>query len=277
MSFIKESRIRHKILYGDTDPVNLIVLRRVYMQTDKNENYFVWLWNQLKGWPIQNYCLWFFAFGFQLALLIQEKATPVTIITFIGTLLGTLCVLAINATKAINGWLGLISAACFIYAGLEAKNYLSIFEQIAYIATLDLPVILSVKSWNDDTKNHLRKFGTKEWIIAIVGTLLVYIISGFLIGKFTNDPRPWIDAISFAISLTAGIMCFMRYNNQYFWWTASGIFQLILWGVTYAQGDATLAMAVNSLIYVINDVLAFTVSPWFNMGRRREGLKEIKN
>ena len=185
--------------------------------------------------------------------------------------------LAINATKAINGWLGLISAACFIYAGLAAKNYLSIFEQIAYILTLDLPVIISVRSWNDDTKNHLRKFGAKEWIIAIIGTLIVYAVSGYLIGKFTNDPRPWIDAISFAISLTAGIMCFLRYNNQYFWWTASGIFQLILWGVTYAQGDATLAMAVNSLIYVVNDVLAFTVSPWFNMGRKREGLKAIKD
>ena len=97
-----------------------------------------------------------------------------------------------------------------------------------------------------------------------------------MIGKFTNDPRPWIDAISFAISLTAGIMCFMRYNNQYFWWTASGVFQLILLGVTYAQGDANLAMAINSLIYVINDVLAFTVSPWFNMGRRKAGLKEIQ-
>lgn len=97
------------------------------------------------------------------------------------------------------------------------------FEQIAYIATLDLPVILSVRSWNDDTKNHLRKFGGREWVIAIVGTLAVYLVSGFLIGKFTNDPRPWVDAISFAISLTAGIMCFMRYNNQYFWWTASGI------------------------------------------------------
>ncbi|NMB31813.1 MAG: nicotinamide mononucleotide transporter, partial [Lactobacillus sp.] len=139
----------------------------------EHENYFVWLFNQLKGWPIQNYCLWFFAFGFQLALLIQAKVTSVTLITFIGTLLGTLCVLAINATKAINGWLGLVSAACFIYAGWSAKNYLSIFEQIAYIATLDLPVILSVKSWNNDTKNHLRKFGSKEWLIAIVGTLLV--------------------------------------------------------------------------------------------------------
>ena len=85
---------------------------------NSHENYFVWLFSQLKGWPVQNYCLWFFAFGFQLALLIEAKVTTVTIITFIGTLLGTLCVLAINATKAINGWLGLISAACFIYAGL---------------------------------------------------------------------------------------------------------------------------------------------------------------
>ena len=243
----------------------------------RRENYFVWLFKQLKGWPIQNYCLWFFAFGFQLALLVQGKITSVTLITFIGTLLGTLCVLAINATKAINGWLGLVSAACFIYAGWSAKNYLSIFEQLAYIATLDLPVIFAVKTWNEDTKNHLRKFAAKEWVIAIVGTLLVYLVSGYLIGQFTNDPRPWIDAISFAISLTAGIMCFMRYNNQFYWWLASGIFQLILWTVTFSQGDATVAMAVNSLIYVINDILAFTVSPWFNMGRRHEGLKEIKN
>lgn len=243
---------------------------------NSHENYFIWLFRQLKGWPVQNYCLWFFAFGFQLALLIEGKVTTVTVITFIGTLLGTLCVLAINATKAINGWLGLISAACFIYAGLAAKNYLSIFEQIAYIATLDLPVIFAVKTWNDDTKNHLRKFGSKEWTIAIIGTILVYLISGCLIGHLTDDPRPWIDAISFSISLTAGIMCFMRYNNQYFWWLASGIFQLILWAVTFAQGDATLAMAVNSSIYVINDVLAFTVSPWFNHGRKKQGLTEIK-
>lgn len=246
------------------------------METTKKQNYFVWLWNQLKGWPVQNYMLFTFALGFQLALLIQNHFTSVTVITFIGTILGTLCVLAINATKAINGWLGLISAACFIYAGWSAKNYLSIFEQIAYVATLDLPVILAVRSWNNDTKNHLRKFGSKQWLVAIVGTLLVYVISGYLIGKFTNDPRPWIDAISFSISLTAGIMCFMRYNNQFYWWLASGIFQLILWAVTFVQGDATLAMAVNSSIYVINDILAFTVSPWFNRGRKRAGLKEIK-
>lgn len=237
-------------------------------------NYFKWLYGQLKGWPIQNYMLWFFAAGFQLAILVQNPITPVAVITFVGALLGTLCVLSINAAKAINGWLGLISAACFIFVGWSAKNYLSIFEQIAYILTLDVPVIFAVKSWNDDTKNHLREFGAKQWIIAIIGTLLVYVIAGWAIGKYTNDPRPWIDSVTFAISLTAGIMCFLRYNNQYYWWTASGLFQVILWGITAYQGDASIAMLINSLIYLANDVLAFTVSPWFKHGRKHEGLKQ---
>ncbi|GBG94633.1 nicotinamide mononucleotide transporter [Ligilactobacillus salitolerans] len=239
-------------------------------------NYLSWLFNQLKGWSMQNYLLWFFSFGFQLALLISAPITTVAVITFTGALLGTLCVLSINAAKSVNGWLGLLSAACFIYAGYTAKNYLSIFEQVAYILTLDLPVLLAVKSWNSDTVNNLRKFTPKAWVISIILTLIVWVVSAYAIGALTNDPRPIIDGLAFAINLTAGIICFLRYNNQYIWWVCGGVLQLVLWAVTYAQGDATLAMAVNSLIYVANDVLAFTVSPWFNRGRKNLGLEQIK-
>ena len=49
----------------------------------KKDNYFVWLFKQLQGWPIQNYMLWFFAFGFQLAILIEGKITVVSVVTFI--------------------------------------------------------------------------------------------------------------------------------------------------------------------------------------------------
>ena len=35
---------------------------------ERKDNYFVWLFKQLHGWPVQNYMLWFFAFGFQLAI-----------------------------------------------------------------------------------------------------------------------------------------------------------------------------------------------------------------
>ena len=40
---------------------------------ERNENYFVWLFNQLKGWPMQNYLLFFFALGLSTGALDQQS------------------------------------------------------------------------------------------------------------------------------------------------------------------------------------------------------------
>ena len=175
--------------------------------------------------------------------------------------------LAINAAKSVNGVLGILSALCFIIVGFNAKNYLSIGEQVAYMITLDIPVLLSA-NWNINMASKIRQFSARSWFVALAATAVVYLLSGYLIGHLTDDPRPWIDAISFSISLTAGVICFLRFNNQYFWWLASGIAQLVLWFISYRQGSATLAMAINSSIYLINDVMAFTISPWYNQKER---------
>jgi nicotinamide mononucleotide transporter len=199
--------------------------------------------------------------------LVNQPINLLTVITFIGTTLGVLCILSINAAKSVNGILGIISAICFIYVGYSAKNYLSIGEQIAYMITLDIPVLLS-KEWNHNMAAKIRKFTGKTWGIAIISTIIVYFVSGYLIQRFTDDPRPWIDAIAFSISLSAGIISFLRYNNQYFWWLASGLAQMVLWFISFRHGSASLAMFVNSSVYLINDVLAFTVSPWYNKKER---------
>ena len=238
-------------------------------------SYFKFLAHQLKGWPQQNYYLFFFSLGCQIMTLASTPITWLTVITFIGTTLGVLCVLAINAAKSVNGVLGILSAICFIIVGFNAKNYLSIGEQVAYMLTLDIPVLLSA-NWNINMASKIRHFTVRSWFVAIIATGLVYLASGYLIGHLTDDPRPWIDAINFSISLTAGVICFLRFNNQYFWWLASGIAQLVLWFVSYRQGSATLAMAVNSSIYVINDILAFTISPWYNQKERERVIAEEK-
>lgn len=235
-----------------------------------------WFRQQISGWPVANYCLFWFAVGSQLMIYVTGKINFLSTITFIGTVLGCLCIVSINAAKSVNGILGIISALCKIYVGFKAKNYLVMFEEIAYIVTLDLPVIFSVKSWNEHTVEHLRKLSKKGWVVAILSTISIWIISAYAIGHLTNDPRPIIDGMSFAISLTGGIMCFLRFNNQYFWWTFSSVAQIILWGVTFTQGGATLAMLVSSAIYLTNDALAFLTSPWFNHGRRKLGLKDIE-
>jgi len=250
---------RHKLIDGKR---NLIL-----------SNYFKFLAHQLKGWPQQNYYLFYFSLGCQVMTLVSAPITLLSILTFIGTTLGVLCVLAINAAKSVNGLLGVISAFCFIIVGFSAKNYLSIGEQLAYVGTLDIPVVLSA-SWIVNMVSKIRKFTGSTWVIAIVATIVVYGISGYLIGTFTDDPRPWVDAISFAICLTAGVICFLRYNNQYFWWIASGLAQMVLWFISFRQGSATLAMFINSSVYLINDILAFTVSPWYNKRERARLMAE---
>lgn len=193
--------------------------------------------------------------------------TPISILTFIGTSLGVLTVVSINSARSINGWLGILSAICFIIIGFSAKNFLSIGEQLAYIATLDIPVLVST-TWNKNLASKIRHFGPKQWVISLVFTAIVWLLSGYGIGALTTDPRPYIDALSFAICLTAGLVCTLRYSNQYFWWLASGVAQIALWYVTFKQGGASMGMLINSCIYVANDVLAFTVSPWYNSRSR---------
>lgn len=235
-------------------------------------SYLRFLGHQLKGWPQQNYYLFYFSLGCQLMTLVNGPITWLSVVAFIGTNLGVLCILSINAAKSVNGVLGILSAACFIVVGYSAKNYLSIGEQIAYMITLDIPVLLS-KEWNSNMASKIRQFTGKSWGIAIVGTVLVYFISGSLIQQFTDDPRPWIDAIAFSISLSAGIISFLRYNNQYYWWLASGLAQMVLWFISFTHGSASLAMFINSSVYLINDLLAFTVSPWYNQ-KERERMRQ---
>ncbi|GEK28803.1 nicotinamide riboside transporter PnuC [Furfurilactobacillus siliginis] len=226
-------------------------------------NYFKFLAHQLTGWHKASYWLFGFSLGAQVMTLVSNPFSLVSLITFIGTTLGVLCILAINQAKSVNGFLGVLSAMCFVYVGFAAKNYLSIGEQLVYMATLDLPVLLS-PSWNQNMVSKIRSFTWRSTTVAVLATVVTYAISGFLIGALTNDPRPWIDAISFSISACAGVICFMRFKQQYLWWVASGIAQMILWAVSFRQGDATLAMFVNSSVYLMNDVLAFTISPWYN-------------
>ncbi|MCT6859637.1 MAG: nicotinamide mononucleotide transporter, partial [Apilactobacillus sp.] len=109
--------------------------------------YFKFLAHQLKCWPQQNYYLFFFSLGAQVMTLVNAPITWLSILTFIGTTLGVLCILAINAAKSVNGVLGILSAICFVIVGFSAKNYLSIGEQLAYVITLDIPVLLST-DWN---------------------------------------------------------------------------------------------------------------------------------
>lgn len=236
----------------------------------QKDNYFKWLAHQINGWGLPNYGLFLVSLAIQLYVLFTAPITLISIITFIGVNLGVACICSINAVRPINGVLGIVSALCFMYVGFVAKNYLSILEQLAYVATLDLPVLIGKNKWDDNSVNEVKSFGAKQWATSIFWTLVVWGVSSFLINYLTAEPRPIIDGLSFAVCLTAGIICYKKYNNQYFWWLFAGLMQVALWFVTFRQGGATIAMFLSASVYVANDVIAFAYSPWFHKNKRNK-------
>lgn len=229
--------------------------------------YIKFLLNQLKGWHSASYTLFGFAVGLQLMTLVSAPITTLSVITAASAILGVLCILAIGQAKAINGWLGLISAIGFIYVAFSAKNYLQISEQIVYMITLDIPVILNA-DWNKDMAGKIRHLTFKGIGLVIISGVLLWLISGYLISGLTDDPRPILDAGVFSVATLGGILAYMKYSEQYFLWSITGIVSLVLWVVTFKQGDASIAMLLSSMVYVLNDIIGFSVSPWFNKNAR---------
>lgn len=50
----------------------------------------------------------------------------------------------------------------------------------------------------------------------------------------------------------------LHFREQYYFWTVQGILSIILWGVTAFQGDANLTLFLTYILYLTNDLLAFT-------------------
>lgn len=103
----------------------------------------------------------------------------------------------------------------------------------------------------------------KTWGIAIISTIIVYFVSGYLIQRFTDDPGlglmrlpfllVWVPELSASYATTINI--------------SGGWLQALpkwFFGSFHSDMAPPAAMFVNSSVYLINDVLAFTVSPWYN-------------
>lgn len=238
-------------------------------------NYWKDLMRQFTGWHPLSYLLLGFAVGLQALTFVNGKMGMLDLVTMVSSLLGVITILAISQAKSLNGWAGMLSVFGLVFVAYSAKNYLQISEQITYLLTLDLPVILNV-DWNKSMSTKIGKLDLKGWLITIVSWGVLWSVSAVLIGNLTNDPRPIVDALVFATATIAGILQFLKKRDAYFGWVLTGITSLVLWAITYQQGDASIAMLLSSMVYVLNDIIGFTVSPWFSKKARAKLAEQEK-
>ena len=224
-----------------------------------------WYINQMRGWSFKTYLLLMLGIGIIIGTTVASPIDQISLLTMIAAILGFTCTLAITNARQINGILGLISAAIYIIVSVYAQNYANVILQGVYIVILDLPVLL-LPSWSIGTEKHIHGLTLTKWLLTIIFFAVVLVLLYLLDTKIFTSPRPLIDATAGAIGITGSLLCTLHFREQYYFWTIQGVLSIILWGVTAFQGDANLTLFLTYILYLINDLLAFTDKhvSWFH-------------
>ena len=224
-----------------------------------------WYINQMRGWSFKTYLLLMLGIGIIIGTTVAAPVTQISLLTMVAAILGFTCTLAITNARQINGILGLISSAIYIIVSIYAKNYANVILQAIYILLLDLPVLM-LPSWSKDTEKHIHGLTLIKWLLTIIFFAMVLVLLYLLDTKLFTSPRPLIDATAGAIGITGSLLCMLHFREQYYFWTIQGILSIILWGVTAFQGDANLTLFLTYILYLTNDLLAFTDKhvSWFH-------------
>ncbi|MCS9991221.1 nicotinamide riboside transporter PnuC [Weissella confusa] len=232
-----------------------------------------WYVNQMKGWSQSSYMLLTFGIGFIVSQTLANPITSIALWTMIAAVLGFTTTLSITNAKPLNGLFGLLSAIVYIGLAIKAGNPADAILQGVYILLLDLPVLF-IAGWSGDVSGKVRKIsevkvrGEKPawyknyWFFGLV-FVVSYLALYFFEIYITHSPRPLIDAGTAAIGITGATLTTLRFSESYYLWFLQGLAQIILWGMTAMQGDASLVLFFTYMLYMANDVLAFTASPWF--------------
>lgn len=117
----------------------------------------------------------------------------------------------------------------YIVIIFQQRLYGELVENIFYVITTTIALFIWIKNYNKEEKEvEARRLSQRGILIYsyifIIGTLVLYCI----LSK-TNDPQPFLDAVSTVPAFLAQILLMTRYREQWIMWLVVDIATLILW------------------------------------------------
>ena len=151
------------------------------------------------------------------------------VLSFICGLSGVINVVLCSQKKLSFYFFAYIQMFTYIIIIFQQHLYGELVENIFYVITTTIALFLWIKNYNKEEKEVIaRKLSKQAWILCcsifIISTILLYIIL-----LKTNDPRPFLDAISTVPAFIAQILLMLRYREQWIMWFIVDVATLILW------------------------------------------------
>ena len=232
-------------------------------------SYWQWLKVQLSGWDTLPWALFGFAVGMQGMSFALNPITWTSVVSFIATLFGSLCTVAMCAkgydpitgkrvtSRSINGLLGAISVVGFVIVNASMGHWFSVIDQLIFFFLIDVELMVTWRTWGRGKNTAIKKLTTGGYIYTAIAMLsawaILYNVAGYL-----NDQQPVFDSLVLAMGAVASWLCFRRYSFTYKIWLLSDFVQIALFVATIVQAgftQASFAMALNYGFYLVTAIV----------------------
>ncbi len=198
----------------------------------------------------------YFDYGFILfGVLLQVICflfTKDNLLSFICGLSGAINVVLCSQRKLSFYLFAYIQMFTYIIIICQQHLWGELVENIFYVITTTIALFIWIKNYNKEEKEvETQKLTKNGWIIycsmTIIGTILLYIIL-----LHTNDPKPFLDAVSTVPAFIGQFLLMFRYREQWIMWLVVDITTLILW-----ISIGNIFMVMQYVFWIINCIYGY--------------------
>lgn len=174
--------------------------------------------------------MWLFLATGVLVQVITFYLMPHTPWALVSGILG-ICSVVLGAQGNILTFVfGFAQVVTYTYLCVVERFYAEIAINIYYFITM----IYGVYCWRnrllDNTLQiHTRCLSRNVFPLLSLAIILMSILTGWLLQRYTDDPQPYLDAFTTVPAIVAQVLMVLAYREQWYLWLAVDILAVVMW------------------------------------------------
>lgn len=125
---------------------------------------------------------------------------------------------------------GFAQVVTYTYLCCVERFYAEVAINIYYFVTM----IYGVYCWRrrlstNSLQVQTRRLSRNMLPVMSVAIVLLSVLTGWLLGQYTDDPQPYLDAFTTVPAIVAQILMVMAYREQWYLWLVVDVLAMVMW------------------------------------------------
>lgn len=162
--------------------------------------------------------------------LIAWYITKDSLISLISGVTGIISVILCSQRKISFYFFGFIQLGTYMYLAWQQRFYGEIVENIFYIITMLIGIVVWLKNYNTEERIvESKRLSERSFYIICSIMVFICVLFGYYMKYFTDNTQPFMDSFSTVPAFIAQTLLMLRYREQWIFWIIIDVVSIFMW------------------------------------------------